>query len=268
MHCPKLSQVCGQLRLVLKVLEKKPAKSAAAHRQLSPDVNLTPLPTDNPISISPSHSSNPSTSVAQPDQPRTLGHPDPIASGGPWRDVQGNAVREVRLKSPSDPQQQNPWVPRDQYLIVHGLPEILADSGSLETRHDIDELLKVIKHIVPPCEVIIILKTHRLGPRVANLPNSPRPLRVVFSETAMRDLLMKSRFHLRGSHPSIYFHVDRLLKERQKLTGARLELQARIAIRERGLTILDLTLMKTQRPYLWHGPLVFHVPPSIPGGDQ
>ncbi len=55
--------------------------------------------------------------------------------------------------------------------------KILVDTGSLETRHDIDELSKVIEHIVSPGEVIIILKTHRLGPRDANLPNSPRPLK-------------------------------------------------------------------------------------------
>ncbi len=83
------------------------------------------------------------------------------------------------------------------------------DPGLLETRHDIGELSKVIKHIVPPGEVIIILKTYRLGPRIANVPNSPRPQKAVLSETAMRDLVMKSRFHLRGSHASIYFHVDR-----------------------------------------------------------
>ncbi len=34
---------------------KKPAKSATAPKQLSPDVNPTPLPTDNPTPISPSH---------------------------------------------------------------------------------------------------------------------------------------------------------------------------------------------------------------------
>ncbi len=126
----------------------------------------------------------------------------------------------------------------------------------------------MIKQIVPPGEVIIVLKTHRLCPRVANVPNSPRPLKVVLSETAMRDLLMKSRFHLRGSHPSIYSHVDRPLKERQKLAEARLELKARIAKGERGLTIQDLKVVKTQRPYLCHDPLVIHVPPSIPGGGQ
>ncbi len=142
------------------------------------------------------------------------------------------------------------------------------DAGSLETRHDIDELSKVIKPIVPPGEVITILKAHRLGPRVANLPNSPRPLKVVLSETAMWDLLTKSRFHLRGSYPSTYFHVDHPLKKRQKLAEARLELKARIAKGESGLTIQDLKVVKTQRPYLWHDPLVIHVPPSIPGGDQ
>ncbi len=102
---------------------KKPAKSAAAHRQLSPDVNLTPLSTDNPIPISPSHSPNPSISVAQPDQPRTLGHPDHIASDGPWRDVQRKRrKRSSAEKSPSNSTQQNPRVPRNQCLIVHGLP--------------------------------------------------------------------------------------------------------------------------------------------------
>ncbi len=79
---------------------------------------------------------------------------------------------------------------------------------------------------------------------------------------------MKSRFHLRGSHLSIYFYVDRPLTERQKLTEPRLELKARIAKGEKLLTIQDLKVVKTQRPYLWHDPLVIHVPPSIPGGDQ
>ncbi len=66
----------------------------------------------------------------------------------------------------------------------------------------------------------------------------------------MRDLLMKSRFHPRGSDPSIYFHVNRPLKERQQLAEARLELKARIAKGERGLTIQDLKVVKTQQPYL------------------
>ncbi len=75
-------------------------------------------------------------------------------------------------------------------------------------------------------------------------------MKVVLSETAKWDLLMKSRFHLRGSHPSIYFHVDRPLKERQELAEARLELKARIAKGERGLTVQDLKVMKAQRPYV------------------
>ncbi len=51
----------------------------------------------------------------------------------------------------------------------------MADTGSLETRHDIDELSKVTKHIAPPGEVTIILKIHCLGPRVANLPTHLDP---------------------------------------------------------------------------------------------
>ncbi len=79
---------------------------------------------------------------------------------------------------------------------------------------------------------------------------------------------MKTRFHLRGSDPSNYFHVDRPLKERQKLAEARLELKARIAKGERGLILQDLKVAKTERPYLWHEPLVIYVPLSIPIGDQ
>ncbi len=127
---------------------------------------------------------------------------------------------------------------------------------------------KVIKHLVLPGEVNIILKTNRLGPRVANLPNSPRPLKLILSQRAMRDPLMKSRSSLRGSHPSIYLHVDRPLNQRQKLAEARLEPKERTAKGERGLTVHDLKVVKTQRPYHWHDPLVIHVPPSIPGGDQ
>ncbi len=56
---------------------------------------------------------------------------------------------------------------------------------------------------------------------------------------------MKPHFHLRASHTSIYFHVDRPLKERQKLEEARLELNARIAKLEKGLTIQDLKVVKT-----------------------
>ncbi len=59
---------------------------------------------------------------------------------------------------------------------------------------------------------------------------------------------MKSRFHLRGSHPSIYFHVDHLMMERQKLAKALLELKELIAKEETGLTKRDLKMVKTQRP--------------------
>ncbi len=79
---------------------------------------------------------------------------------------------------------------------------------------------------------------------------------------------MRPHFHLPASHPSICFHVDRTLKERQKLAEDRLELKARIAKGERRLTIQGLKVVKTQRPYLWHVPLVIHVPPSIPVGDK
>ncbi len=87
---------------------------------------------------------------------------------------------------------------------------------SLEIHHDIEELSKVNKLIAPLCEVIIILKIHRLGPRVANLLSSPRPLNVVLSETAMHGLLMKSLFHVNGLHPNIYLHIGRPRKERPK----------------------------------------------------
>ncbi len=85
-----------------------------------------------------------------------------------------------------------------------------------------------------------------------NLPKSP--------------LLMKSNFHLRTSHPSIYFHVDRPLKT--EIGRAPPGTEARIANGARGLTTEDLKVVKTQRPYLWHDPLVIHVPPYIPVGDK
>ncbi len=86
-------------------------------------------------------------------------------------------ARSSAEKSPSNPPQQNPRVPWDQCLIVHGLPEARVDNGSLETRHDIDELSKVIKHNFPPGEVIIILETHCLGPRVSDLPYWQRDIK-------------------------------------------------------------------------------------------
>ncbi len=58
-------------------------------------------------------------SVAQPDRPRTLGHPESTASGDPWREP-------------------------------HMVPETGGGSVSLKTRHDTDELSKVIKQMVPP----------------------------------------------------------------------------------------------------------------------
>ncbi len=79
--------------------------------------------------MSPSHSPNPSTSVAQPDQPRTLGHPEPTASDGPWWDVQGKRrKRSSAEKSPFDPLQQNPRIPRVQWLIVHSM---MLNAGSV-----------------------------------------------------------------------------------------------------------------------------------------
>ncbi len=64
----------------------------------------------------------------------------------------------------------------------------------------------------------------------------------------MPDRLMKRQCHLRGSHPSIYFNVERPLKERQTLAEASLELKARIVKVERGLSIQNLKVVKTPRP--------------------
>ncbi len=88
--------------------------------------------------------------------------------------------------------------------IFNELLETQADTVSLQICHDIDELSKVFKEITTDGEVITKLKSRSLGPRFANLPSSPHPLKVVLS--AMRDILMKSCFHLRGLHLNIFSH--------------------------------------------------------------
>ncbi len=126
------------------------------------------------------HSLNPLQSVAQTKQPRSLGHPEPTASDGPWRDVKvKRRERNSTLKSSSNPLQQPPKDTMDQCLIVRRLPETRAYTGSMETRHDIDAFSKTIKQIILPGEVIAILKTHPLSRRVANLPSSRRNQREV-----------------------------------------------------------------------------------------
>ncbi len=105
-----------------------------------------------------------------------------------------------------------------------GLPEIQAYNGSLESRHGIEELPTISKQIVPSIQPIVILKTHRLGPWIANLPSSPLQLKVILSETAIRGPSMKFHFKLRGPYPIIYFHIDCPRKEK-KLAEARLELK-------------------------------------------
>ncbi len=96
-------------------------------------------------------------------------------------------------------------VPGNEWVVVNDFPETQADTVSLEICLDIDELSKVIKEIaIKVIKVMTKLKSRCLGLRVANLPSSPRPLKVVLS--AMRDLLMKPCFHLRGLHLNTFSH--------------------------------------------------------------
>ncbi len=126
----------------------------------------------------------------------------------------------------------------------------------------------MIKQIVPPGEVISILKTHRLGPRVANVPNSPGALKKGPIRHSSAGSISEVPLPSPWLPPEHLFLCRPSWKERQKLATACQEMKARIAKGERRLTIQDLKVVKTQRPYLWHDPLVIHIPPSIPVGDH
>ncbi len=90
-----------------------------------------------------------------------------------WSEV---TPKRPTKQAPQRPSKDNqPRVPRNQCIIVHGLPEIRADRVAQETRNDIEKLSAVVKAVVPPGEQIVILKTQRLGPRGTNPPTSPAP---------------------------------------------------------------------------------------------
>ncbi len=107
-------------------------------------------------------------------------------------------------------------------------------------------------------------KTQRLGPCGTNPPTSSRPLGVVVSDQAARDLLIRSRFQLCSFYHQVYFRFDCTKKEREKLAEARQELKARREKGERGLIIQGLVVVEIQRPYLWRDPLIIHAPAPPP----
>ncbi len=50
--------------------------------------------------------------------------------------------------------------------------------------------------------------------------STPHPLRIVVSDQATRNLLMKSRFQLHNLYLQVYFNFDRPMRKREKLVGA------------------------------------------------
>ncbi len=62
----------------------------------------------------------------------------------------------------------------------------------------------------------------------------------------------------------VYFHFDRLKKERQKLAEAHQELKARREKGEGGLTIQGLMVVQIQRSLLWRDAFIIQVPAPNP----
>ncbi len=87
--------------------------------------------------------------------------------------------RSSAEQSPSDPPQQNPMVPRPQRILDHWKPVTILRNYQKSSNIS-SHLVKLLSFLKP---IVLV---------IANLPNSPRPLKVVLSETAIRDLLMKS----------------------------------------------------------------------------
>ncbi len=184
--------------------------------------------------------------------PPSPSQPESTDDQADWLEVTPKRpVKQALQRPPNDTQ---PRVPRNQCIIVHGLPEIRADRVAQETRYDIEKLSAVVKAVVPLGEQIVILKTQRLCPRGTNPSTSPRPLRVVVSDQAARDLLVKSRFRLCNPYPKVYFYFGRTKKEREKLAKARHELKARREKGERELIIQCLIVVQIRRTYLWRDP--------------
>ncbi len=125
---------------------------------------------------------------ARPNNPPTPSQPESADDQAHWSEVTPKPPTKQDSQRPSKDNQ--PRVPRNQCIIVHGIPEIRPDWVAQETRNDIEKLSAVVKAVVPPVEQIVILKTQRLGPRGTNPPTSPHPLRVVVSYKAARDLLL------------------------------------------------------------------------------
>ncbi len=166
-----------------------------------------PLPEMAPISVDKTINRslvrpNNLTSPTQPESTNDLAY---------WLEV--TLKRPVKQTPQRPPNDTHPRVPRNQCIIVHGLPEIRADRVAQETRNDIEKRCAVVKAVVPPGKQILILKTQRLGPRGANPPTSALPLRVVVSDQAAHDLLMKSRFQLCNLYLQVVFILTALKKK-------------------------------------------------------
>ncbi len=193
---------------------------------------------------------------ASPNNPPSPSQPESAGAQTHWSKVTPKRfAKQAPQRPPYDAQRM---VPRSKCIILHGLLEIWADKVAQETF-----CWRQSRGSTP--RTIVILKTQRLGPRRANPPTSPRPLMVVVSDQAVRDLLMKSLFQLCNLYPQVYFHFDRPIKEREKLAEACQELNARREKGERGLTIQGHVVVKIQLLYQWHdNSLSMSQPPTPP----
>ncbi len=117
----------------------------------------------------------PVLSIARPNNPPSTSQRESTNGQANWLEV--NLKRPAKQAPQSPPNDTQPMVLRNHWIIIRGLSEIRADRAALETRNDIAKLSAVVKAVVPPGEQIVILKIQRLGPRWTNPPSSSRPLR-------------------------------------------------------------------------------------------
>ncbi len=145
-------------------------------------------------------------SLARPNNPPSTSQRESTDGQANWLEV--NLKHPAKQAPQGPPNDTQPRVLRNHWIIIRGLPEIRADRAAFETRNDIKKRSAVVKAVGQPGEQIVILKIQRLGPRWTNPPSSSRPLRVVVSGQAARDLLTKLRFQLHHFYLQVYFHFD------------------------------------------------------------
>lgn len=147
----------------------------------------------------------------------------------------------------STPRTERRLAPRENCLIIFGVPESVKESSSERFEEDVDHLRTIADRLMDNGEdAAPVLTLFRLGKKSIEPNGRPRPLKAVFTCHEDPSRLLKKSYKLLNTDYRI--RPDRSPDDRERMRQAVISLHKRLESGESNLTIRDFQVVPQHRP--------------------